>query len=131
MYIHTCALIFDTTAHFSFVMSPRAWKCTRMASTHDHSMLFQSSDPSLVSSGGDLSSGTTPNSVSALSTSYPPSKSGEALLHSHLKRGSSQDIHNSNHSSGMSRTDTEVPCEIRFEKKGNLEQKIVLGLCIA
>ena len=75
---------------------------------HDHFFFIQSSDPSLVSSGGDFCVGTTSNSVSPLSTSYPPSKSGEALLLSHLKRGSSQNIHISNHSSEMSRTDTEV-----------------------
>ena len=76
---------------------------------HTHPLLFiQSSDPSLVSSGGDFSAGIASNSVSPLSTSYPPSKSGEALLLSHLKRGSSQNVHISNHSSEMSRTDTEV-----------------------
>jgi hypothetical protein len=71
----------------------------------------QPSDQSLTSSSGELSVGTTPNSASLLSTSYPPSKSGEALLHSHLKRGSSQDIpihSHSNHTALMSRTDTEV-----------------------
>ena len=76
----------------------------------------QPSDQSLTSSSGELSVGTTPNSASLLSTSYPPSKSGEALLHSHLKRGSSQDIpihSHSNHTTLMSRTDTEV-CTIHL-----------------
>ena len=71
---------------------------------------MQASDQSLTSSSGELSVGSTPNcSVSLLSTSYPPSKSSEALIHSHLKRGSSQEIPgHSNHSNIMSRTDTEV-----------------------
>ena len=79
-------------------------------------LFVQPSDQSLTSSSGDLSVTTTPNSVSLLSTSYPPSKSGEALLHSHLKRGSSQDISlhsHSNHSTVMSRTDTEVQCRFK------------------